>query len=430
MIKNAVDQPKDRWIAFAILSAVYGVNLADRILMSVLAEPIKIQFQLSDSALSFATGTIFAIFYLSASIPLGVLCDKMNRRYFLTSCGVLFSVMTVLTGLAENYMLLLLARIGVGIGEAGITTGCVSLLSDKFAPERRPAVMTLFTLGGSLGAWIGSAGGGYFGTQIGWRMTMCLFGLGSLTVIVLSFLIAREPKRGALDGAIAAQSSGAGFRQAMAECVARRSVLHTLIGSIVVSLWLWGLIWWGPPYLDRSFGITLEQSGALFGQIHVIGGTISVVLTSLIMSFMARSGPRVPLHFLVVLGALTSLPSIMLVLTHSSSTVTLLFWLISPMAFIYTGLSFATVTTVMSADHRGQAVSVLNATNNFAVMAIAPQLVGAVSDLVRSHLVQPTESLRYALIVLAVMGPWATYHFWMSARRVTVDVASATDAAH
>ena len=137
---RALNRPpdRDRWYVLAVMTVVYALNIADRFSISTLIEPIRLELRLTDSGIAFLTGVALALFYVTIGIPIALLADKANRRNILAIALALWSAMTALCGLAQNYWQLLLARFGVGIGEAGGTPPATSILADKFPAGEAP----------------------------------------------------------------------------------------------------------------------------------------------------------------------------------------------------------------------------------------------------------------------------------------------------
>src|SRR5689334_13026445 len=156
---------RDRWYVLGVLTVVYALNIADRFSISTLLEPIRTELHLSDSGVAFLTGVALALFYVTVGIPIAHLADRANRAKILAVALALWSGMTALCGVAQNYLQLLLARFGVGIGEAGGTPPSTSILADKFSPHQRPLALTIFSLGACLGAWLGSSVAGEVAEQ-------------------------------------------------------------------------------------------------------------------------------------------------------------------------------------------------------------------------------------------------------------------------
>ena len=146
----------ERWYVLIIMMMVYAINIADRYVMSTVLEPIRVELHLTDGGIAFLTGVSLALFYVTLGIPLSWVADRYNRRNLLAASLVAWSAMTALCGLSRGYWQLLLARIGVGVGEAGGTPACNSIVADYFPANRRPMAMTVFALGAPIGAWLGA----------------------------------------------------------------------------------------------------------------------------------------------------------------------------------------------------------------------------------------------------------------------------------
>src|ERR1700730_4953376 len=169
--------PRDRWYVLAVLTGVYALNIADRFSISTLIEPIRQELRLSDSGIAFLTGVALALFYVTVGIPIAALADRKSRRNILAIALAIWSGMTALCGLAQNYWQLLLARFGVGTGEAGGTPPSTSMLADRFPPARRPMALTIFALGACLGAWLGTSVAGEAAERAGWRAAVLVVGI-------------------------------------------------------------------------------------------------------------------------------------------------------------------------------------------------------------------------------------------------------------
>ncbi|MGH7286483.1 MAG: spinster family MFS transporter, partial [Myxococcota bacterium] len=182
-----------------VLVLVYVINYVDRQLISILIEPIKAEFGASDAQMGILTGFAFAIFYTVAGIPVARLADVWLRRSVIAIGLAVWSGMTALTGLSRSFSELWLARIGVGIGEAGGTPPSHAILSDYFPPDRRASVLGIFSLGVPIGTLVGYSLGGWIGEHFGWRAAFLWIGLPGLALAGLVRLTVREPPRGVFD---------------------------------------------------------------------------------------------------------------------------------------------------------------------------------------------------------------------------------------
>ena len=190
---------RDRWYVLSVLTVVYALNIADRFSISTLLEPIRTELHLSDSGIAFLTGVALALFYVTVGIPIAHLADRANRRNIIAIALAVWSGMTALCGTAHSYAQLLLARFGVGIGEAGGTPPSTSILADKFSPQQRPLALTIFSLGACIGAWLGSSFAGAVAEQHGWRNAFLALGIPGLLCALIVWVSVREPRRGGLD---------------------------------------------------------------------------------------------------------------------------------------------------------------------------------------------------------------------------------------
>ena len=187
---------RNRWYVLGVLTIVYALNIADRFSISTLIEPIRLEMRLSDSGVAFLTGVALAVFYVTVGIPIATLADRISRRNILVLALAVWSGMTAFCGLAQNYWQLLLARFGVGIGEAGGTPPSTSMLADTFPAARRPMALTIFALGACIGAWLGSSVAGSVAERYGWRAAFLVLGIPGVLWALIVWFTVREPRRG------------------------------------------------------------------------------------------------------------------------------------------------------------------------------------------------------------------------------------------
>ncbi|HEV3020775.1 MAG TPA: MFS transporter [Burkholderiaceae bacterium] len=417
--------PADRWYVLAVLTVVYALNIADRFSISTLIEPIRLELHLSDSGVAFLTGVALALFYVTVGIPIAALADRANRRNILAIAIALWSAMTALCGLAQNYSQLLLARFAVGIGEAGGTPPSTSMLADKFPPARRPMAMTIFALGACLGAWLGSSVAGAAAERAGWRAAFLVLGLPGLLVAAIVWLTVREPRRGALDAARASPPRST-LAASLRFIAAQRSAVHLLAGGSVATLWTWGLMWWTPAFLQRSHHLTVGQAGGLLGPMHLVAGTAGTLLAGWVMGRPAAADPRYVARLLAWGMALATVPSVLVYWVRSDWAATALLWIFVPAVYFYIGPILGLLQNVVPAHMRATTCAVLLFTANVANLVIAPQAIGWLSDWFAGSFGAGQESLRWALLLLAPAGFWAAWHLWTSAATIREDQARAS----
>ena len=185
----------NRYYVLVLLTLTASINFVDRQILSVLLEPIGQEFALSDSLLGLLSGIAFAAFYSILGIPIAVLADRLNRRNIIVICISIFSVMTAICGSVSSFMQLFLARIGVGIGEAGTAPASQSIISDLFPVAERPFAMSLLAAGGNIGLMLGLLIGGWVNEWYGWRMAFLAAAAPGVLIALTIWFTVQEPPR-------------------------------------------------------------------------------------------------------------------------------------------------------------------------------------------------------------------------------------------
>jgi MFS family permease len=403
------------WYVVVLLGVVYALNIADRYMISVLIEPIKADLHISDSQIAFLTGAALALFYVTAGVPIAVLADRTNRTRLIAAALVAWSCLTAVCGLTRGYLQMLLARILVGVGEAGGTPPSTSLISDFFSWRRRALALSVYSVGASVGSMIGSSAG-WISDHWGWRRAFYVLGLPGILVAIVLLLTVREPKRGRLD-ARHSEQAGAGFGETLVYTLGNPAMLHCLFAGFLYCLWAWGLMWWTPSYLVRSHQFSLSEAGNMLGLINGAGGTLVLILTSLITSRLARSDPRSLPRFIAVACTLGTVPSIIAIASHDASTVRMALWFFIPITYAVFGPPYALMQNLAPGRMRAQAMCLLMMTSNLGNLVVAPLVVGAISDALQPR--YGAESLRYAMLPLTLVGLWSAVHWWLAGRHAT-----------
>ena len=418
-----------RYYVLAVTCLAYALNIADRYVVTTVMEPMRLDLKLSDSGIAFLTGVPLAVFYVSLGLPLSWLADRANRRNILAAALVIWSGMTALCGLSQTYLQFLLARIGVGVGEAGGTPPSNSILADHFPADRRAMAMTIFALGAPLGAWMGADMAGFVASHYGWRAAFLALGAPGVILGVVVFLTIREPVRGRLDPVAGVAPEREGFLHAMAFLWSQKACVHVIMGGGICALWGWGLIWFAPTFLQRAYQLDVGQAGGLLGPIHLVTGTVATIVTAWLLSRPAFADPRRICWLLAAGVTLATVPSFIAFQTHDLGVARLMFWLFIPALYFYVGPAMALVQNLAPSGMRATFISVSVLVANVLNLIVAPQAVGLLSDHFGGAGGPDAESLRLALLILAPTGFWAAFHFWAATRTLVVDQARAIGAA-
>jgi MFS family permease len=410
----------ERWYVAIMMCVVYTLSISDRYSISTVLEPIRRELHLSDANIAFLTGVSLAIFYVIFGYPLSWLIDRRSRRAIIGACLIAWSALTVATGLARNYWQLLWARIGVGVGEAGGTPGANSILSDYFPGARRPMALQVFSLGAPIGAWLGSQVAGAIAYRFGWRAMFLALGIPGILIGALVLLTIREPPRGGLDCG-EDRDVAPPFLETMRFMLGQRSAVHLIVGSSVTALWGWGLMWWTPAFLMRSYGLNVAQAGAMLGPVQLIGGSVAMIASTWLLSRPWLSSQQRILRLLGLNIALATVVTAVIYSTHSLALTKALFWLYIPSIYVYIGPGFGILNNLARPCMRAVYCATVLFIANVGNLIIAPQMVGFLSDWFAPHHIPDAESLRLAMLCLVPTGFWSAWHYFVSARHVLDD---------
>ena len=412
-----------RRIALALIATAYVFNFIDRQILAILLPAIKLEFGVDDWVLGFLAGPAFAILYVTLGIPIAVVADRWNRRNLIAISLAIWSAMTFLSGMAANIIQLALARIGVGVGEAGFSPPAHSMIADMYPPEHRSLAMGIFTLGISLGIMIAYLGGGWMSTNFGWRQAFFIVGLPGLILALVFRLFVKEPSRGMSEGRL---DSGQHFRvlEVVRVLWDRKSFVHMSLGAGLSSFSSYAVLSFFPSFLERSHGMNIQQIGVYLGLIIGTSTAIGFVGGGYIADRVSEMGRRYSIWIMsaaMLLGWLFVFP---LYLATDPHTVLVLFFVPSVLNNMYLPTIFAQTQSLVEVRMRSVASSLLLFVINVLGLGFGPLIAGWLSD--GLAVTVGADSLRYSLMVIAaITGPWVAFHFFVAGRHIESDLARA-----
>jgi|SRR5579862_6615684 len=411
----------ERWYVLIMMCLVYTLSIADRYVVSTVLDPIRIDLHLTDSQVAWLTAVPLALFYVALGFPLSWLIDRRNRRSIIAVCLIVWSVMTTLTGTARNVWQFFAARVGVGVGEAGGTPGANSLLSDYFPASRRPMALTIFSLGAPFGAWVGYNLAGAIADHYGWRAVFLALGVPGVLCGLAVWLTIREPRRGCLDAEDDGEPAPS-FWTTMRFWWQQRSAVHLMIASALCALWGWGLMYWTPTFLQRTYHMSPGQAGQLTGNIHLVGGALATLATGWLMGHKLMSDARRIVWLLGIGIGVATLASGVIYYTHDLFLSKVMFWIFIPSIYFYIGPCFGLLNNLALCKMRAMFCATTLFLANVGNLVIAPPLIGNLSDTFQASLhIDNTASLRLAMLCLVPTGLWATIHYFISAKDLAKD---------
>lgn len=374
--------PPGSWTGLALLTAAYTISFVDRTALSIVQDEIKAELQLSDWQIGLMIGPAFAIIYSLAGLPLARIAEKRNRAHLLTWCLTIWSIMAMACGLMRDFAGLFLARMGVGIGEAGGNPASHSMIADLFPESRRATAIAIYTLGAPLGTLLGAAGVGWLASEIGWRAAFLALGLPGFLLAAMLLLWLRDPERRVTPGTepavddIAPPSFGA-----VALALLRNSAFRHLVwgGSLVVLVG-YGVAAFLPALLVRSYHLPLAEVGLITGLVAGVGGAVGTMAGGLAGDRWARGRPIRLAH----VTALAAFPApLMLVggiMSHSLPLAIAGSFLGMVAIYGYVAPAFAQVHAMAGPRSRATVTSLYYLVTNLVGLGIGPPLIGAISD--------------------------------------------------
>ena len=401
-----------------LLLLAYIFNFVDRQIIGVLAVPIKAELDLSDRQLGLMGGIAFAIFYSTLALPIAWLADRKSRIAIISASVAVWSLFTALCGFAQNFWQLFVARMGVGIGEAGGVAPSYSLISDYFPASSRARALAFFSLGIPIGSALGIYFGGWIASSVDWRTAFIVVGLAGIPAAILLKLFVPEPQRGATDAVLSDAAPPFGE---VARTLARNPSFWLLsFGAASCSILGYGLIFWLPSFFARSFGLELSQIGWFYGSIVLVGGVLGTWLGGVIAD---RLGPARPGAYALIpaIAFLIAAPTYAAALFAPSLAVGWVLFVIPQMlGLAWLGPVLAAIQLLVPSNMRATASASFLLINNFIGIGFGIWVFGEMST--RMAAAYGDQSLRYSVLYgLGFYLVSATFYL-LAARRLSRDV--------
>lgn len=411
--------PQSTRLLMWTLLVIYVFNFLDRQIVNILAHDISRDLKLSDTQIGLMTGLAFAVFYTFLGIPIARYADRphTNRARLITVSLGLWSAMTAACGMAQNFVQLLLARIGVGVGEAGCTPAAHSIITDAVPKEKRASAIAFYGMGIPIGSLIGMAVGGALADAIGWRNTFLAVSLpGILFAFVLPFIL-KDPGRHASDHSGGPQQP---FLEALVQIMSSRAFVLVLLGASFTAFLSYGKGVWVTILFQRDFGLSAAETGFWLG----ITGGLSSMLGTWLGGYLAdKYGAANKRHILTgpALGMALAAPILFAAYyVEDWRWAVALLMLPGLLNYLYYGPCYALAQQLVAPGQRAVATSLVVFGQNLIGLGLGPLFFGMLSDAFKP--LAGGDSVRWVLYGAAWLGLVPAVLLWRASKRLNAEL--------
>lgn len=405
------------YLVLALLLLVYIFNFADRVLLGVMAVPIKLELGLTDTQLGLLGGTAFALFYATLGVPIAWIADRRSRSWIITISLTIWSAFTAVCGLATSFLHLFVARLMVGVGEAGGVAPSYSLISDYFPPGQRARALAVYSFGIPIGSALGLGLGGVIATAFDWRIAFIAMGVAGILIAPLFKAFVRDPVRGGHDSGKPAARPRMG--EALRTLQRKPSFWLLALGSAFGATASYGISFWIPSFYVRSFDLPLAQVSMIYAGIILVGGVAGAWAGAWITD---KFGPSRPVTYVLVpvCALLLSLPFYVSAVSVGSAALSALLLIVpTTLGSMVYGPVLSAVQHIAPAALRTTASAIFLLINNLIGLGLGSLALGFISDALQQR--YGDESLRQALIAGSAFYVIAAIVWGLAALRIRRD---------
>ena len=417
-MRQDTKSPSYRAYVMFILVVVYTFNFIDRQIIGILAVPIKADLALTDTQLGLMGGLAFALFYTALGIPIAMLADRSNRTWIMAIALTLWSAMTAVCGTVQNFWQLFLARLGVGVGEAGGVAPAYSLISDYFPPQQRARALSIYSFGIPIGSALGIVFGGIIASKIDWRYAFFAVGIAGIIIAPIFKLTVAEPERGQFDSNHA-QTAAPALKTIVRKLSKKPSFWIMSFGAACSSMMGYGLFFWLPSFFVRSYDISLIDASLFYGAILLVGGLAGIWLGG---SLADRFGATRRGAYVVIpaLAFVATVPFYVVAILSPNLTTTFFAMLIpTALGLVWLGPVLSAIQHVVPPNMRATASAIFLFINNLIGIGIGTVAIGMLSDTLQVRF--GDDSLRYAILAGTSFYIVAAMLFFLSAKYLKND---------
>lgn len=404
-----------------LLLTVYIFNFIDRQIVNILAEPIAKDLQLSDTQIGLMTGIAFALFYTVLGLPIARYADRpsTNRPRLIALALAAWSAMTAVCGVAQNFVQLLLARVGVGVGEAGCTPAAHSLIADLVPKERRASALGFYALGIPIGSVLGMIIGGQLVDALGWRHTFMIVGTPGVVVAVVVWIFLKDPRHH-VRASDTVPPIDTNTLAALRSIFSSRAMVLLLIAASSAAFLSYGKATWATIFFQRTHGLSPGQVGLWLGLTNGLAGILGTWMSGKLADHFGATNRQ---HVLTAaaIGMLLLAPTAMFAYSMENWIAGMCLLMVPTfLGSLYYGPTYSSVQGLVKPQARAMASAVLLFFQNLVGLGLGPLLFGMLSDELKPSF--GGESVRYVLYAASAMSLLPAYFFWRTSLRLNEEL--------
>lgn len=410
---------KYAWFVLFMLVLLYFINYADRTLANALLEKIKETYQVSDTYMGFVIGPAFAFIYCLAAIPIARFADRANRVRIIAIGAVIWSLFTMMSGLAKTPEMFAVSRFGVGIGEAAFLAPAYSLLSDYFPPKRRAFAFAIMNLGVYFGGAFGNIGGTALAASYDWQTTFLWLGGPGILLAALTVLFVKEPKRGRLDEGGGASKIQSNFKEVYAKLMGTPAFKYLTIAAFLGGFSTIAFGSWAIAMFERIFDISNQSAGARYGTAALLAGMVGVLLMGFLCDLFSKKTSRAP--YILSASGLLGFTLITIGMCFSKD-VALATALVYPASILGAGWVVAVqaaLQDLLPAELRATATSIWAFALTFAGLVLGVLVVGWANDYFSAQ--YGADAIRYSMALTLLAGIPAAWYIYRAGNSADID---------
>ena len=411
---GAAERGAYKWYVLVILTLISAIGAVDRSVISVVAEPLKTEFLLSDKQIGVLGGLAFSLPYALAVLPMGWLIDRIDRRALLSFTVMIWSIFTAVGGLSSNFLTLVIARMGVGAAEAPSQTGSLSLIADTFPIKQRNTAISVYIAGGALGAIVIFIVGGWLLMHFTWRAVFFVSGGPGLLLAALLYFTTREPERGVFDpvqgpgNEAAGKDARVGLKDTIRGMLGNAALLYAIPAITLGTGVTYSLTLWTTSFLVRVHGMSVGE-GALWSGVGLgIGMTVGSLLVGPLADLISKGDqrkltliPAVAMGIAVVACAVMTLADTLAMALAGLSVMAL-------MTGFFIAPGYSIIISLTAPNERGTTLATARLVSMLIGSGVIPMLTGVISDAIGGR-----DSIRPALIFTTALLVPATFCYVM-----------------